>query len=197
MRISELTIPQHLAESSLTRISKALEERACGVITAYRGDRKRSVNQRNNQLLAAKLMAKGFGITAVKGSYVENFGSQSAREVSEHSFFVTNLNVEGDDGRALEIALMALGEEFDQDSIISIPFGKKATLIGTSERSNSYPPKGQHEPVGKFKGGKAAQFMSRINNRPFVFEDGGYEYPNTVNGIRGMHLLAAKKPDLG
>jgi hypothetical protein len=204
MRISEienrLDIPMNegyardmLNESSLSRIMAHSQSHACGGITAYRGDRSREENQRANQLLVARIQKAGFGATAVLGSYIEQFGSDKANEVSEHSFFVHNRNVEGDDGGELETFLIDQGSNFDQDSILSIPFGESARLIGTSVRPESYPAFGQEEIVGKFNGGVIAQFMSRVNNRPFVFrESEEVDEPQTINGRQGQHILADK-----
>lgn len=182
-----------ISESSLSRIAAHTKRHACGGITAYRGDRSRIENQRANRLLVARIQQAGFGATAVLGSYIEQYGSDKAHEVSEHSFFVHNYSVEGDDGGALQAFLVAQGVAFDQDSILSIPFEQLARLVGTSERPESYPSFGQEEVVGKFNGGVISQFMSRVDNRPFVFRE-SYEVdvPQTINGKQGQFILSEK-----
>lgn len=176
-----------LKESSLSRLHTKMQDGVAGAITAYRSEYTRRENQQRNRSLLAKLQASGFSVTAIKGSYVENYGSEDQREVSEHSYFVSPYG-KGSAER-LEDMLVSLGQEFDQDSVLVISKGK-GQLIGTSHRENAWPSFGSREPVGGFRGGKAAEFMSRVNNRSFVFED--YEMPGTINGLRGLKLLAAK-----
>lgn len=176
-----------LKESGLSRLQSKVQAGVAGAITAYRSEYTRRENQQRNRSLLAKLQSSGFSVTAIKGSYIENYGSEDQREVSEHSYFVSPHG----DGSAdrLEAMLVSLGQEFDQDSVLVVSNGK-AALIGTSHRENAWPSYGSREPVGGFKGGKAAEFMSRVNNRSFVFED--YEMPGTINGIRGLKILASK-----
>lgn len=177
-----------LNESSLTRLHSKMQDSTTGVITAYRGEFTKRENQQRNKSLVAKLMAKGYSVTAVRGSYIENYESEDATEVSEHSFFVAPRKPE--QSETLEQDLVALGQEFDQDSVLIINNGK-GELVGTSNRENAWPSFGKREPVGGFKGGKAAEFMSRVNDRPFIFSE-SYEMPQTINGIRGLKILANK-----
>lgn len=176
-----------IKESSLSRIHSKMQGSIAGTITAYRSEYSKADNQKRNKSLVAKLMNLGYSVTAVKGSYIENYGSDDAKEVSEHSFFVAPR--EPSQAETLEDDLIKLGQEFDQDSVLIIKNGK-GELVGTSHRDNAWPSFGQREPVGGFKGGKAAEFMSRVNNRSYVFEE--IESPGTINGIRGLKILAAK-----
>lgn len=176
-----------IKESSLSRIHSKISSGVAGTITAYRSEFDKRENQQRNRSLLAKLTQKGYSITAVKGSYIENFGTDDAKEVSEHSYMVAPRDDRT--AAALEADLIALGQEFDQDSVLLIKDGK-GELVGTSKRENAWPNFGSREPVGGFKGGKAAEFMSRVNNRSYVFED--IEYPGTINGIRGVTILANK-----
>ena len=58
---------------------------------------------------------------------------------------------------------------FCQDSVLLIPQGGDAAfLLGTNE---TWPGLGEKEPVGRFEGGKEAEFMSRVKGRPFVFKE--------------------------
>ena len=180
-------LKQLLPESSLSRIHSKIQQYACGAITAYRNEFTHKENQQRNRSLLASLMAKGYSVTAIRGSYIENYGSEDATEVSEHTFWVCS-KTEGDDGGQLENDLVELGHKYDQDSILSKPFQKDAFLVGTSQRENAYPPYGQRASVGSFKGGKAAEFMSRVNGREFTFEE--FDPPGTINGIRGVKIAA-------
>lgn len=178
---------QKISESSLSRLHSKMQEYSCGAITAYRGEFTKRENQQRNRSLLASLMAKGYSVTAVRGSYIENYGSEDAREVSEHTFWVCSKE-QGDDGGQLERDLIELGHKFDQDSILAKPYGEKASLVGTSDRENAFPKKGERFTVGSFKGGKAAEFMSRVNDREFTFEE--FSAPATINGIRGLKIAA-------
>lgn len=176
-----------LKESSLSRIHAKMTSTIVGTITAYRSEYTKRQNQQRNRSLLAKLMNLDYSVTAVKGSYIENYGSDDAREVSEHSYMVAPKSDE--QAARLESDLIALGEEFDQDSVLII-INKQGKLVGTSHRENAWPSYGHSEPVGGFKGGHAAQFMSRVNSRAFMFED--IEEPGTINGKRGVSILAGK-----
>lgn len=176
-----------ITESSLSRVHSKMQGTVTGTITAYRSEFSKVDNQKRNKSLVAKLMAVGYSVTAVKGSYIENYGSEDEREVSEHSFFVAPRDEK--QAESLESDLVNLGQEFDQDSVLIITKGR-GELIGTSRRDNAWPSFGSREPVGGFKGGKAAEFMSRVNNRSYVFEE--IEAPGTINGIRGLKILADK-----
>lgn len=174
-----------LEESSLSRLQSKVANFESGAITAFRGERDLATNKANNQKLKVYLMQKGFSVTAVKGSYLENFGSENQREVSEPSFFVSDHKDTGN----LEKTLIALGRMFDQDSVLIVPKGGvDAYLIGTSHRDDAWPSYGKREVVGSSKFGKVAgQFLSRVKNRQFAFES--VEFPDTINGKRGWHIL--------
>ena len=77
----------------------------------------RKEKQQRNKLLLSKLRARGYSVTSIKGSYIENYGTPNAREVGESSFFVADLQDKG----TLLNDLKKFGKEFDQDSIL---FGK-------------------------------------------------------------------------
>jgi hypothetical protein len=108
----------------------------------------------------------GYGVTQVDGSYIENFDdADNRKEVSEESFFVVNLKDDPD----FNNNIVKLGQKFCQDSVLLIPQGGDgAFLLGTNE---SWPGLGEKDPVGRFEGGKEAEFMSRVRGRPFVFKE--------------------------
>ena len=94
---------EYLQESSLSRLWKHSQEHDYGTITAFRyapdcGEgtpyTKKENLQRNKSLLA-KLRSKGYGVTSIKGSYIENYGKPTAREVGENSFFVADIQDKG------------------------------------------------------------------------------------------------------
>jgi hypothetical protein len=191
-KLVEGRIAEKLDESSLSRLWQKTQNHSCGTITAFRGDRTRAVNKANNTDMLRFLMAKGYSVTKVKGSYIENFGSENAKEVGEESFFVANQKVDGDDKGALKKDLAALARKYDQDSILLIPVGGKgAYLFGTSKRDDAYPEYNKPAKVGNGKFGKASgEFLSRIRGREFAFED--IEQPQTRNGKWGLSVFADK-----
>jgi len=172
-----------LNESSLSRLHQHISEHDTAVITAFRNDPSASegcvsntsdtgqenpfrANMARNKNLKAVLLRKGYGVTRVDGSYIENFDDPDLRkEVSEESFFVVNLKDNPEFIKDIE----ELGKMFCQDSVLLIPRGgREAYLLGTNE---TWPGLGDREPVGDFKGGEEAEFMSRVKRRPFVFKE--------------------------
>ena len=185
-----------LYESSLSRIWDKTQKHSCGTITAFRGDTPYATNIRNNKKLVAYLQSKGYSITGIQGTYIENFNedpdnpnTEPERHVNEKSYFVCNNKVDGDDGGELFQDLVKMGELFDQDSVMIIPVGgQNAFLYGTSKRDSSYPSYGESEVVGSGKYGQASgQFLSKIQGRQFAFED--VQPPQTINGKRGQQIL--------
>ena len=193
---------QFFTESSLSRIWRWIDKYSTGFITAFR-KKEYTVKQnkeRNKELYAA-LRAKGYLVTKVDGSYIENFKSDHEVEVDENTFFVVNPHVEGDDGGALERDLRKLGEHYDQDSILIVRDHKVGMLIGTSHREDSYPGFNVEKRAGEGKWGHASgQFYSKINGRKFAFEEGvastdgislvenGLD-PDTYFGKMAMHRI--------
>jgi hypothetical protein len=185
-------IAQKLDESSLSRLWSKTQKHSCGTITSFRGSKTKAQNRATNKEMLTYLMGKGYSVTKIKGSYIENFGSENEKEVGEESFFVCNQKIDGDDGGQLKKDLVALGRKYDQDSVLIIPFGGKgAYLYGTSKRDDAYPSYNKTETVGKGKFGKASgQFLSRIRGREFAFEE--VEPMQTINGIRGQKIFVEK-----
>ena len=179
-------------ESSLNRLYYKMEEHDCGTITASR--EKDMINgklhyytykenkQRNRSLLA-KLQALSYGVTNVRGSYIENFNTPDAVEVSENVFFVEDQKDLG----ALKEDLMELGEMFNQDSVLYIPRGGlNGILIGT----NKAPFPGYHKEIdfSNRSFGKTGEFMTKVKNRPFMFESIIQEYQES-QGYLGKQAL--------
>ena len=168
-------------ESSLSRLYQHTQEHDTAIITAHRSDpeddtaclealpRTGNDNNTRNRVLKAALLRAGMGVTAVDGSYVENFEDPDPLkrvEVSEESFFVVNLK---DSGTFVD-EVKKLGELFCQDSILIIPRGGTgAYLLGTND--TSFPGLGNEESVGDYSAGQEAEFMSRVRGRPFAFKE--------------------------
>lgn len=180
---SEITIN----ESSLSRIWEQAKKFDTGTISAFRsktncGEDKldddgeilelsteisKKINRDNNAKLKKQLLGLGYGVTKIKGTYIENFGSDKAVEVDEESFIVVDLKDSGNLKKDLE----KLGNMYDQDSIT---FSKKSGeyyLIGTNKCPNAYPGYKREQKLGKPMFGDKGEFFSKINGRPFVFKE--------------------------
>lgn len=187
----------YLNESSLSRIYRQTRKHDYGIITAFRKTDScdhgkpytKNQNLQRNKSLLAKLRAKSYSVTKIKGSYIENYGTKNAREVGENSFLVVDILRRGD----LKNTLMKLGQEFDQDCILFGEAGKDGVLISTNKCPDGYPGKGKigvHDKQGGAVFGKSGQFMSRVKGRPFVFSEdviiesyGLLKYPTELRGV--------------
>jgi hypothetical protein len=167
-----------ITESSLKRIEFHLMKHDCAVITAFRDKMINCVkdieseevlnifkNKGRNTPLNAALLSFGYGVTDVKGSYVENYLEDNAVEVKEDSFFVVNLN---DDSDFIE-TIIELGEVFCQDSVLIMERGGENNyLVGTNYAK--YPGYENIDSLGVFTPNKEGENMTRVNKRPFIIE---------------------------
>jgi len=177
-KLKHLLPDKQLNESGLARLSKHMEEHDCGTITAFRSKEgcagpddkqySRSDNQKRNKQLYANLQMMGYGVTAVHGAYIENYGTSNAKEVRENVYFVVDIK----DGGKLREDLINLGGKYEQDSILFIPKGGEGSiLIGTNDCKDSYPGLGKEIKFNDRKMGKGGEFMTKISGRPFMFEE--------------------------
>ncbi|MDB4335914.1 hypothetical protein N9989_00415 [bacterium] len=191
-------------ESGLSRIYKHIQEHDCIVITAFRGDTNddskctdKAVvggdNMERNRDLKATLLGLGYGVTKVDGSYIEDFETPLAKEVKENSLFCVNLN---DDADFVE-RLASLSEKFCQDSIIVFPKGGKgAHLMGTNNAE--FPGYGKKSMQGDLSMGQEAEFMTRVNNRPFTTKEGiELETYKKLPRLQRMAVRSIQKKILG
>lgn len=113
-----------------------------------------------NRNLHALLLSKGYGVTNIKGSYLEKGMDKSS---DEESFFVVNLK---DDPNFKE-NLIRFAEYFNQDSILYKEAGNnQAYLIGTNDAE--FPGYREEVPQGNMRF-ISGRFMSRIKNAAFAF----------------------------
>ena len=173
-----------LSESSLSRIYQHITEHDTALLTAFRDDASDLSscldvaiegdlsNKERNRDLKATLLSLGYGVTAVDGSFIENYGNLDKQvEVKEDSFFVVNLSGRSD----FTETITALGTKYCQDSVLIIPQGGNgAYLYGTNK--TDYPGIDSTIEVGDFFGGSEAEFMTRVRGRPIVFKEGKGEY---------------------
>lgn len=191
-----------ISESSLSRVHRHMEQRETAVITAFRGDIQDSSkcteradtpsegddNLSRNRDLKAALLSLGYGVTKAKGSYIENFNTPEAFEVSEDSMFVVNL----EDDPSFVDSITTLGEKYCQDSVLIIPKGAKgAYLMGTN--NSEFPGYGNKVEVGERDFGREKEFMTKVRNRPFTFGEGLETYKKLSRNERMAVKAIAKK----
>jgi len=167
-----------LNESTLNRIHTHVMEHDCSVITAFRNsfvncldddnDEERlniRTNKNINKTLKATLLSLGYGVTEVKGTYIENYLSDNEIEVKEDSYFVVNLK---DDPDFVD-NIIKMGEILCQDSVLIIKQGGDDNYLAGTNKSD-FPGHGELVNLGKLKAGIESQFMTKVGGRPFTLE---------------------------
>lgn len=188
---------QVLNESSLSRVYHHMLEHDCCIVSAFRNQpldkskcasdsiedydvkltklskdqqeipkTDREINETRSTILKSILLSNKYGVTEVRGSYIENFSKPEAVEVQEKSLFVVNVN---DDPNFFS-KLSELGSTFCQDSILYIPKGSKGAFLYGTNRSE-FPGFGNKIEVGDLKMGSESEFMTRVDKRPFSFNE--------------------------
>jgi len=173
-----------LVESSLSRLYQKYKDYDSGTISAFRGEFDKNENMKRHRELRQLLVAGGYSVTEIDGTYIENYGTSDAKKVKEKSMIVFDHKGKGD----LLKVLKKLGEKYDQDSITfsSVKEGKYY-LVGTSKRDNSYPGYGVKNVLGKPMFGKDGMFCSEIKGRPFVFSESLNEETNLIDDYLTKH----------
>jgi len=169
-------VKQTIKETSLSRIHKHLMSHDCAVVTAYRhelnncaydiqfDDKRLNKYQKKdrNKTLKYALEMNGYGVTRVLGTYVENYLTDNAIEVKEESFFVVNLV---DDPKFIDY-IITLSKVYCQDSVMIMKKGGNNNyLVGTNL---AWPGLGKIVKMGDFKPAKEGEFMTKVNDRPFI-----------------------------
>jgi hypothetical protein len=160
---------QKLDEMKLGRVLQHAEgNKPFAIFTAFRSEKSREENVRNNKEVAYILRAKGYGYFYLDGFWIENKDTPEEVHVSEDSIFVI-----GDPDKEQELInlVVALGREYNQDAV----------LIKTSEGVHLYNKAGTKiANLGEFKPNKIGDNYSKLRGRDetFVFEcdrgDEGY-----------------------
>lgn len=175
-------------ESSLSRVLTHLQNHDSGFITAFRGEFTYGQNNLRNKALKSFFVSKGYGITKVKGSYIENYKTPEAREVGESTFFVVDLH---DTGKLLA-HLREQGELWEQDSILFSPKGSLEGVLWGTREGNDYPPLGEKLELGRVILGQDGEFMTKVGGRPFIFKSKNLE-ENLFRASGSMGRLGATK----
>lgn len=198
-----LAQPSLLRESGLSRLHQHMQEHDSAILTAFRGDPSDmslcvdtpedtdpdAPNKLRNRDLKATLLTLGIGVTKIDGSYIENFDTPEAFEVSEDSLFCTNLKDDPNFFKTIE----ELGKKYCQDAVLMIPQGAKgAYLYGTNNAE--FPGLDQKVNVGDARFGKSAEFMSRVRKRPFTFSEVKLEVYEDLPKNQRMAAKAIAQP---
>ena len=156
-----------IAEGGLSRNWSHMQEHDCALISAERNSYTKKENKDRGRELEAVIAHARYGYKTERGSFIENFGTPQAIEVSEKSLFVVNLK--DDPGFFDRIAQFS--KQFEQDSVLMIPKGGKGAYLLGTHPDNTFPPYGETITVGDFRGGVEDEFMTRTGGRPYVFKD--------------------------
>jgi hypothetical protein len=153
-------------------------------------------------------MNKKFTVLSVRGGTIENINTPEAKVVKENTFFVVDIKRNGH----LKELLRALGEEFNQDSIMFIPQGGEESQIwGTRNDDLAEPKYGECWILSNLKFGYKnitdkdkkdipgytrpdPEYFTLKSGRPFFFESIMKEFnlPGTINGYRGINIFSNK-----
>ena len=124
--------------------------------------------KRRNHELRAELLDLKYGVTTMRGNYIENFGTLSAKELGEDSCFVVNLH----DDPLFYNRLFALSEYYNQDCFLfKSKDSEEAYNVGTN--NGQYPGYAQKDNIGKLHFNIENEFLSRVGNKSFSFAKGG------------------------
>jgi hypothetical protein len=152
--------------TSLGRIYQHTKERSIGAMTAFRGEYSLKENRERNEELKKKIREAGFGYVKVKGSYVENKGTEKENLVSEESFIVVGGKDKASAAK-LKKFLEGAGKEYMQDSILFKPHDSEdASLVFTAGKDA-----GTTYNVGKWHPTNATEFFSQLKKgKSFEFK---------------------------
>lgn len=177
--------------SNTSRIYAKLKKGATGAIAFYRVEFSHAENLKRQRSLYAKLITKTntFSVTTIHGSYIETMDSVDHDELATVTFFVSQKYDGNDNGRLKDI-LVSLGKEFDQESVLSMPFEGAAQIIGTTHREKSSPKFDEALTIDSFSFGKASEYLDKINKRLFVIAD--IQDPANWLGRWGLSKAAKK-----
>lgn len=167
-----------IEESSLSRVWKQVTEHDSGTISAFRSARdcgngekySKNENMKRSTVLKSKLLSMGYGVTRIDGVYIENYGKPNQIPVKEVSFLVVDIKNSGN----LKKDLIKLGTYFEQDSITYSKPNGDYYIISSNKCPDGYPGNGKiglEKKLGKPFFSKSGEFHSRVNGRPFVFEN--------------------------
>ncbi|WP_419654372.1 hypothetical protein [Campylobacter lanienae] len=104
---------ENIEIDSKSRLYKHYTEHDSGTISAYRSENTKTKNQENNKKLKNYLLANGYAVTQIQGTYEATTPSGDQKTVKEMSFIVIDIN---DTGK-LKQDLINAGKKFNQEAI--------------------------------------------------------------------------------
>lgn len=167
-------------ESSLARLYKHCKEHDSGTISAYRGENTKEENQENNKKLKNFLLANGYSVTQIQGTYEETDSKGDKKVVKEMSFIVIDIN---DTGKLKKVLINA-GKRFKQEAITFSEKGEDYYLIMCFT--------GEEYKLGSPMFGKDGKIISKISGRPFIFTESeeidNHTYNDTLDNYNPLIL---------
>lgn len=156
---------QDLNESSLSRIYNHINNYDCATITAFRGELSLKENKENNKTLKQSLLNLGFGVTNIKGGFVEKDEEGNDRYVDEESYFVVNLK--DIPTEQFFDFIKKLGKRYNQDSVM---LGYKETKTWVEFGLFARYGLGELNKFNNVSYEKFKTYYSKIGNKHFTFE---------------------------
>lgn len=137
-----------------------------------------------NKKLKSVLLSYGYGITKVRGKWIEDLSKDTSSD-DEESFFVVNIN----NDPSFKSKIFDLSEKFNQDAFTYSPLGTtEGYAIGTN--AASWPGYGNSILLGNFTPNIIAQAMTSIKNRGFSFtnQECDKEKPKSFQDRKGERM---------
>lgn len=169
------TFSEFINESSLGRFYQHLTnpDNVIAVLTAYRNEKSKSENEKNNSFLKSFIKKAKFGYVRMEGGYVETTDGKEVDVTDEISFAIFTTK---DREQELYNFVTSMGKRFEQDSILFVDSDKKAFWVSTRADS-SVGPIGSKKTLGDFHAKGLAGYFSKIGKKKFSFEvKENYEY---------------------
>lgn len=176
----EINTNDSFNESSLARLYKHYKEHDSGTISGYRGENTKEENQENNKKLKNFLLANGYAVTQIQGTYEETDSKGNKKVVKEISFIVIDVN---DTGK-LKKVLTTAGKRFKQEAItFSTKSGDYYLIMCFT---------GEEFKLGSPMFGKDGKIISKISGRPFIFTEcediDNHTYNDTLDAYNPLIL---------
>lgn len=176
----EINTNDSFNESSLARLYKHYKEHDSGTISGYRGENTKEENQENNKKLKNFLLANGYAVTQIQGTYEETDSKGNKKVVKEISFIVIDIN---DTGK-LKKVLTTAGKRFKQEAItFSTKSGDYYLIMCFT---------GEEFKLGSPMFGKDGKIISKISGRPFIFTEcediDNHTYNDTLDAYNPLIL---------
>ena len=155
-------------------------EHDSGTISGYRGENTKAENQENNKKLKNFLLANGYAVTQIQGTYEETDPKGNKKVVKEMSFIVIDIN---DTGK-LKKVLTTAGKRFKQEAVTFSEKGGDYYLIMCFT--------GEEYKLGSPMFGKDGKIISKVRGRPFIFTESeeidNHTYNDTLENYNPLIL---------